>query len=605
MGKVDPELFETATREELETKGARPDLMWSDTLRRYVTPTAPKLGLKLEVLLSDGSTRTIVQDYARFTAAWGTQLNRMLYQTPLTFVRVLKTTDLYTWRKDKAYLKGEKAFHLPVTIAPLIDEEFEKIKAEHVAKYGYKVEMPEFGDVLHFTMPVHMSDEEATLWGTGRKDEITPYRRAMIEEAKADKKRRYMMALGSPNPKIIRGIAAWSTMVDNAQDTLITAALVGRIGIKVFPKFAKRIAPAYGICATGADILNIMALFTLAPFAAKSLKRMHFGWSELNPFSKASKLRRAKKMLQWKPDFADIIQALQVSDSICGVGVCLGPIMGWAQDFIAGEVRTAMGQKVTWSPGAQKMRVITRFAAWNLFHMPILWTGGQVMTDEDHAATLWAALGAVRLMQPVFDDPENLQFQEDPTTYQVRAPRQRDILSLEALQELGVDVEKTSVWPHTGTEWCQVSSIMDDCLPDVIDNLRSLLLRQNRTELGIAIGGLMNQLAPEMLALYGGETEVIVDHDPLTVVAHNLLLNNHYLPYDYTQEQARDLAHWIKAYHQDHSEPPPTKDVIRRGEGLGIQWRHTLPSKPTGKAAEIWPDLLELKEKYPEDAWPV
>jgi len=421
-------------------------------------------------------------------------------------------------------------------------------------------------------------------------------------EERARRKIRIRRTMESPTPQVVRSIGAYSTMVDNAQDTLVTAAMLSRIAIKLFPKFGRRIAPVYGIAATGADILNVMALFTLLPFIAKTLKRGHFSWSSLNPFSKEMRSRRAAKMMQWKPTWGDVIQALQVSDSVCGFGICLGPLIGWAEDFVAGEVRDAKGQKVTWSPGAQRMRKYVRIAAATLLHMPMLAMGGETMTDDEHLAMLYATLGAIRVVSPTWAEEDSIAQEPDPTGYMVKAPQPQDPITIDVLQELGVDIEATSVWPATGKPWSSIDELTEIPRPAVMDNLRALILRNNKQERGILIGGLINQISSEALSLYAGEHNVEVKDCAETRVAHNLLLSENYLPYNVTQDQVRNLAAWIHNYDQAWNETPPTDEVLRQGREMGILWRNTLPDRPLGKAAEIWPDYLELKEKYKEDS---
>lgn len=600
--KQNVEDWRQCSGKDLYTKGNIPEALWSDRLKRYILPTLPRRVQRFKVTFSDMTTQEIISVWG-VTSHIEVMSNELAQKLGKDWIRHELIEEWFRY-KSKPYEKsGQSRWHLPFDITEIVNEEFEKKKAEYNAQWGYSVEMPGWGDIFHYKLPLVMSAEEKLAWKTKQYDLIPAARRAEIQEYKANKKIKFQRMLASPTPKILRAFGAYSTMVDNAQDTIVTAAMLGRIAIKTSPKFMKRAVPVVGWAMVAADILNVMSLFALMPFLTQAAKRGHWSFSALNPWSKEAKLRRAAKMMKWIPSFGDILQALQVSDSVCGVGICLGPVLGCVEDLIAGTVRTALGERVAigWAGPIFPTHVMQAHRA--LTAVPQVEQGGQVLTDEEHMLNYYALLGATRIVTPYWNSLEAVDNMDGCNQWYIEAPAPKDILTLELLDELGIDIEKTRLWPSTGKRWSSVQELAESTAPAVVDNLTSLVERTKKNEAFIPLGSILTELAPETLALYGGEHEVEVSHTAETMVCTNLLARQYYFPYDIKQDQINKLADRIHRYDQMYNETPPLKEVISWGTQLGITWRHELPREPMGKAAEIWPDYLDLKAQYGEESY--
>jgi len=597
--KQNVEDWRRCTWDEMHTKGKIPDALWSDQAKRYILPTQPKQFTRIRVVFNDQSTGEIV--YApSVTHETERMANELAAKVGKDWIRFEFVEHWFRY-KSKPYEKsGQSRWHLPFDIHEIVNEEFEKKKAEYNAQWGYAVEMPGWGDIFHYKLPLVMTSEETQLWKNKEYSSIPPARRAEIQEYKANKKIKFRRMLESPTPEVVRAFGSYSTMVDNAQDTIVTAAILGRIGIKLFPKFAKRLVPIVGWAMTAADILNVMSLFALMPFTSYGGKRSLWSYGKLNPWSLEAKLQREAKMMKWIPSFGDILQALQVSDSVCGIGICLGPMLGSLEDLFFGAVKSFTGERVAWRGPALSIPAHEWQAYRALMGIPQVEQGGQTLTDEEHMLNYYCLLGATRIVHPRWNNQAMLDAMDGCGDWYIEAPAPKDVLTLELLDELGIDIEKTRLWPSTGKRWSSIQELVESAAPAVTENLTSLVQRQKKNEAFMPLGSILTELAPETLALYGGEHEVEVSHCAETMVCTNLLARQYYFPYDIEQGQINKLADWIHKYDQMYNEVPPIKEVISRGTQLGIAWRRELPRQPMGQAAEIWPDYLELMALYGE-----
>lgn len=147
--------------------------------------------------------------------------------------------------------------------------------------------------------------------------------------------------LRSPTPPNLQEIGVLLTMLDDVQDEAATLAVVLMIAQKV----SGRLIPGIGWVATASDALSI--IYALSSAATGSgmpgrggKRRAHEkGKHTRNGMrGKWDELRRTGKL---KIGVGDLLQALQASDSMFGVGIQLGGIMGFLQDSFWGGVRGA------------------------------------------------------------------------------------------------------------------------------------------------------------------------------------------------------------------------------------------------------------------------
>jgi hypothetical protein len=582
------------TEQQINTFGAIPNAIWSPDLGYYIFPGRYNPWTRWQTKWYDGTTSEF-DTYEGYHPTYREVVDEIASQTKKFEIWTVPIQRGIVWEPPENRIVSPWHFHPPFTLPKLTDDEFERKKAEYVAKYGYTVTCPGWEDIFHFKFPVVLTEEEEYLWSTGQKDKIPQYRREEIEEYKRKKRERYLQMLGSPTPRVVRALSSYATFLDDINDTLVTAAVVGRIAIKLFPKLAKRLVPIVGWALLGADILNVVTLFSLMPFLTQSVKRGHWTWSGLNPFSKEAKMRRAAKLMKWVPSFGDIVQALQVSDSMTGFGICLGPLMGYFQDYFFGQLRELTGEKVTYRGGGPEFHQRQMQAIRTMLQTGQIHQGGQVLSDEDHMLVLYAYLGAIRVIYPFVKDQDLTETLPNPTNWLIEAPAPRDPITIEVLNELGVDIEETRRWPSTGQRWSTIHDLIQTSTPTTLQTIRDVINRTRFDERFIMLGTLISEIGPEAYALFGGEDMVEQRLVPEAAVAQALLRSSYYFPYDVRPEQIQQLADWIHTYGEAYDEPPPTRDVLRKGESLGIVWRRTLPDRPVGRAAEIWPDFEELK----------
>ena len=213
-------------------------------------------------------------------------------------------------------------------------EEFNRRRDAYQAKYGNAVNVPGFSDVIHIIPQATISAEEraAHLWAIkrGLPSPLSPAQVFALQY----KKFRFVRALATATPDWMKNFGAVATVLDNVEDALVTVAVLGRLAVKAAPKLLGRVIPGLGWLLIGSDILNLANLITWAGFASMDGKRSIEALAERNPFHAKAAARRTLKLDRAIPTFGEILEVLQTTDQLFGVGLCLGGLMGMITDAV-------------------------------------------------------------------------------------------------------------------------------------------------------------------------------------------------------------------------------------------------------------------------------
>ncbi|KKN31453.1 hypothetical protein LCGC14_0823660 [marine sediment metagenome] len=457
-------------------------------------------------------------------------------------------------------------FHMP----KFNDDEYLETKAKYVAKYGYTITVPALSDIFHFGKPQPMSREEIFHWAKKDFDFFSDDRRDEIEIDKKHKKDRMLAMLGSPTPELFSQLGAILTAVDDAQDAISTLAAVARIARRIAPKILSRLLGGpIGLILTINDILNLVtAIGSIGTFAGfgKKTKDLLTG---SNPFALKAKLKRWRKIRNWKPTFADVIQAAQTTDQIFGVGVSLGPIVGFAQDLFHGMVRQSVGMKVNFkmSPHSVPEWVQTAYRAIKSTapYMAIDWNS----PDDDILLVMQSQAMAQETIMPYQQEWNPLDMVDNIESTEIRCPVPTHPTTLDALDDLGIDLEEIDGWPIIGKTWASPDEITETYAPLVTDTVNKFVERHNHDSMGALACSLVADSAMYQMANIDGEDNVEYDYTVASKLASALLITNTIpLPVDEQTEGAMRIVTYIMEEREALDQPFTAKEF----EGLTKQY---------------------------------
>jgi len=430
-------------------------------------------------------------------------------------------------------------FHRP----RMTTAQFEKQKAAYVAKYGYTITIPGLSDIIKVGVEKPMSYQEELDYKNKKWDAFSLGRLDDIRNMKQKRKDRYLAMLGSPTPKIFRNAGSILTALDDCQDALSTICALGRIAIAAAPRvLGKLMSGPVGWLMTAVDIMNLVMAIGRTPQTLMAGKRQKDGATRDNPFTKKAAVARAKKLRRALPTKGDVIETLQTTDSIFGVGLCLGPIVGLAQDIFFGTVRTTFKKPPSIKvpiPDLPHWGKVARRAAKSV----AMFFGGPWQTDDEMLLEVYMAAYLAHQDLSHFQQEWNpLDTVEDPQDLELLAPMPQNVLSLEVIEEQGIPLEEICGWPHNDQLWGNITDISDANEGPTSQNLRAFMTRNEHNWMGYSAGVLASETAFNSLVNLEGPEDIRYDYTIQSKIGTKFLQNGYYPDPDQPQDSLDRLV---------------------------------------------------------------
>lgn len=414
-------------------------------------------------------------------------------------------------------------YNFPVKLHRFTSDEFDKRKADHNAKYGYTINIPGFRDIVKLGLDQPPTEQELSQYRSADPGELSVHRWQQIKKYKQRKKDSFLRMMASPSPTWMQNIGTAMTFLDDVNDTLGTLSMVCRIAAAVLPKALGRIlmGPA-GWALAAADIANIGMTLSRLPMRAVNLKsNLHKGLG-LNPFSKKARVSRAAKLRTIRPSKGEIIEALQTTDNICGVGLCLGPIMGLANDLVFGAFRVVTGKSVELNMPWAGLATHEQLGL-NVFKaVQQLWTGGQELTEEEHIRALLAANMATQVTYPVTKSWHPVDNISNINNIELQAPAPKDPTTLAIFAEEGIDPRKHIGFLSTGREFSTPDDLWDSAEPMINDSFHEYCDRNKHNQPGYMGAQTAVETIQNLYSLMEGEDQVELDYSHTEKAIHKM-----------------------------------------------------------------------------------
>ncbi|MBA7495078.1 hypothetical protein ES702_05657 [subsurface metagenome] len=515
-------------------------------------------------------------------------------------------------------------FHMP----EFADKEFLEKKRGYVQDHGYSITIPKFRDIVHIGLHKPMSTQEKVLWYSGRKMEIGKSRQIELYYQKERSRERYQKMMASPIPNVISSITSVLTAIDDVQDAIISLAAIGRIACFFLPKIiTSMLAWPIGLLWFIATIMGLLiapSACALNPMACKRYIRQKLAMrsktlkGKSRPLGKrvtaaakyeAARLKAGVKGYatsgSFMPSFAEGIQMAQVTDSIFGIGISIGPIFGMAYDLVSGGVRWARGEQVSFKNSPSDVEVYRK--ASDKYNDYARWTRPKTKMSRPEflswkeskiASGTWgikskqhdAVHQAMKLHQHNYGIKRHTNWQEETLLYtnaeiasqglqsilnhwdpvlniegaehiEIEAYNEPNPLIEDMLREEGVDPEARIAWPSLGKRWATYEELQTSIAPIAAENINYFsencpdvhlraIAEMSATSTGL--NAIASMIGPEWLDI---QYHAAID------IAETLLNNSYALPLSVTQEQMSEFALWTQD-HEDAGTRPNLKDIL-------------------------------------------
>jgi hypothetical protein len=503
-------------------------------------------------------------------------------------------------QKTQKTYAGRSWIKSPFQLPRFTDAAFDAKRQAFQAKYGTKIAFPTPTSIIHIAPPVPISEEEIAAHNKAKRKGLeSPLNDAQLEEL-AKRKGRFLSIVSNVSPAWRLNVTSVLTSIDNAEDALVTAAVLGRLAAKFAPKLFGRLVPGLGWVLLGADILNVATTFSRMTWAGKGAKRSIEGLTDMNPFHAKSYAKRTMKLKGTWPAFSEMLEIAQTVDQMFGVGLCLGSVMGFAQDaFQAGmEQLASFGVKIVGTiqyPSQLEM-------LWGdaLKSLMLMWEApGQATKAYVDWATI-AGESALHAIAPAWFQNDPLKNVMNLGGFPVRMPETKNPYTRATLEDVGIDPRAPQMWPFINTETATIDELMYYYAPKIKENFQTYSLEQQYTYEGLATGHAAVSYQQGVTAAFSDDGQCMSSHTPYAGAAKDMMREILIPPNPGPEEPIEMLKEWLGQYERKYNAHPTTKELQYKGEELGIKWKRTFPSKIYGKAAELFPEWRAIQDQLGE-----
>ena len=454
-------------------------------------------------------------------------------------------------------------FHLP----KFTDDKFEKAKDAYNRKNGYVITVPSLGDIIHLRPFPPLTKSEQANYRRKHWHKFSPARLNAIRKYKADRRSKYLAMLASPSPKIVRDAGAILTALDDLQDALSTLSTIGLIAATIIGgSTAAVLAGPLGWIIAASTVMSLINPYSALrgrkrkPTSGRGKKKLLRKLSDKNPFSKKARMKVLKRMKNFRPTIGNLLEVAQTTDGIFGIGVSLGPIMGFVQDLAAGAVRKIMGQKVTIKKGMLEMPEYAKKSSRALKAQAVL-NGQSWRTDlEDLSFSFIAGNLAMQALKPFMDDFNPFEDVPDLNQYEVMANKITNPIIQEIILEAGHTLEEYEVWPQNGKKWISYVDLYESTNQLATDNLNYFGETFKHENLGFLAANNAHDFSLSLLESVEGPGTIEIEYSHAERIVMTILDHSWMYPEDVTDAQIKIFEDWV-FIHEFMNTQPSGKEI--------------------------------------------
>jgi len=431
-------------------------------------------------------------------------------------------------------------FEFPVGPHRFSSEDFNRQKAEYVAKHGYTMHIPGFSDIFKIGLDYKPTEREVELY---RKKDINALgfdKYDQIARVMKKKKESFLRMMSSPNPTWLNNIGTTMTFLDDINDSAGTLSVIARTAAHLLPKtFAKFFMGPAGWALTVADAVNVAMVIARSPLDRLSRKSHLKRGYDMNPFCKQARVARSIRLKRLKPSKGELIELFQTTNSIFGIGLSLGPLVGAFLEAFSGPVRVLQGKKVTVKWPIPDFSYFERVAMTSITAADALSFGDDELSEEDHTKIYLVAEMATHVLYPLFEQYHPLDKIDGLENIIPKPPKVTDPLTKLLFEEEGIDPDHYIGAPGTEDTDGSVNELMDTSASTRQTGLTNYAKRGTDKLLGILGMQAANNFTENALALWEGSNQVETAFEPAFQACFKIIDRGYYFHPDTTWQQLK------------------------------------------------------------------
>ena len=452
--------------------------------------------------------------------------------------------------------------------------DFEALKADYVAKYGYSITIPGWDDIIKWKPDLLKTNAEK----------------------KQEKLNNLQRMLASPAPEFARKYGTVMTWIDNIQDTASIVYPAFRMLVRAAPKIFARAIPGMGWLLLGYDLLNLANAIGRAPFSPMRAKRAACEVIRNNPFTKQAQYKRVERIKNWNPGWTDILQVLQVTQQFTGVGLSLGAAVGFVQDLFYGAYRQATGAPVAFKTEFPPLNFHEFKSAAGMKAAAFINSGGQTFSEEMHFLSQATFAASTFFMTPVIEQFDIAGCVEDPMSAIIDAPEPTDPLTIEVIESQGLRVQDGIGWPANESKKISLQDLSDYTSEKSRATTTDYYFRNSKNSYGFVAAGLMGGAVEDLIDAMEPGADYVADDTPMIHTLLNMLKDPLLPGEGISPGKWLEFETWVNGWADQYGSVPKISDVRLKFDSLGIPYRESFPATMDPAVKDLFPDPFDDSE---------
>lgn len=520
----------------------------------------------------------------------------------------------------------------PIKLPQWTDDSFEKARLDYTAKHGYEIHIPNWMEIVKWPRYKEPTVKELDIrdkiskagtrmkyyvkklgedrwnelqtlepgdprWVTylesydynnaleameNRDRMLSELGEARYEEINGyynERKERYKRMLSSPTPRIGRNAAALLTFIDDINDTMGTVGVIARTAHHVMPNaFLRVLLKTTGkIAFTAAELTSIMMALARNPIKAKRLQHVLHGALHGHPPSWKLRARVLKRFRRHGIGYGELIEALQVSNSMFGYGLGLGGVFGLLFDIPSGIYRHIRGEKVMVTGLPRPLYWFDEIWSRNLKSLAEFWVANEGWMDKLLGQSMVAAKMCTDTLKQMFGATSALASLPNVADIETPILMPKHPLTEQVIREETPVIEDYLNWPSNGKKWKAVLDNWNNNRDEINENVKnwlarnafdmeSYLCKQNAIEAGFDLASLLD-----------GEDSVDWKFDSTSQSFLTTLNNDYRFDENVTEEQSKCYADLLQQYDYLNIDPGAEEIVRVSNERCGLKFTTRVP----------------------------
>lgn len=365
-----------------------------------------------------------------------------------------------------------------------------------------QIPIPNWDDIVHIKPRPKITKQDWSEYHKAKKEGRTPnLPQDKIDEI--DRRLKFIIQIQeSKIPHWQQALTRIVTHLDNIEDGIVTACVIGRILAKIAPRVLGRLIPIVGWAFLAADVLTLAEAFLGIPGNPMFVKRLWDDFRVANPKGWKHRARFNRRLARALPTIGELVEIAQTTDQLFGVGLCLGPIFGCIQEAMWSTIYDLKKYApVLWKSDEEMKRAIELEAAAELNCLDL---SGSL--DEFERSVYVAGVIAEDLEERgiVIEDEEKL---EEYTKQPIQTPPIGDTFARWYAEDvLGEDPEERNRFPIPGApKTTTIRDLSTHIYSQASRNAKAFIDQKSKTLEAFPAADTMPKIAKSLYRTFGNE----------------------------------------------------------------------------------------------------